>query len=170
MSRESQPRKKRKVIPIICRVLGIIFILAVIVTALPLTIPKLLGYEIFNVESGSMEPEIPVGSVIYVKPTPPEDIQENDIITFSKEGVTVTHRVIENHIVEGEFVTKGDATEKEDVTPVPYASLVRKVTAHFAVLGKFLVVYSSTIGKVYVLLVAACGVMLNILGSMLKRN
>ena len=58
MSRESQPRKKRKVIPIICRVLGIIFILAVIVTALPLTIPKLLGYEIPSGEAVLSRPKV----------------------------------------------------------------------------------------------------------------
>lgn len=169
MSSQKRSNNKRG-ISIFCRILGILFLLVVIATALPLTIPKLLGYQIFHVESGSMEPALPVGSVIYVKQVSPEEVAEGDIITFRREEATVTHRVVENHLVEGEFITKGDANEEADMQAVPYASLVGRVTKHFPVLGKFLAVYASRLGKVYVFLVAACGVMLNILGSLLRKS
>ena len=116
-----------------------------------------------------MEPALPVGSVIYVEKVQPDEIREGDIITFRREDVTVTHRVVENRLVEGEFITKGDANEEADMQAVPYASLIGRVKRHIPVLGKFLTIYASRLGKIYVLLVAACGVMLNILGSMLKR-
>ena len=169
MSSQKQS-KSRKGLSVICRILGILFLLAVIVTALPITIPKLMGYQIFHVESGSMEPALPVGSVIYVKQVSPEEVAEGDIITFRREDATVTHRVVENRLVEGEFITKGDANEEADLQPVPYESLIGRVTRHFPVLGKFLAVYASRLGKAYVFLVAACGVMLNILGSLLRKS
>ena len=37
---------------------------------------------------------------------------------------------------QGEFITRGDANEKEDIAPVPYGSLIGVVTSHFPVLGK----------------------------------
>lgn len=167
---KTETKKRGGAVSALCRIIGILFIVVVILTAIPLTVPRLLGYEIYNVETGSMEPEYPVGSVIYVKAVAPEDIRENDVITFQSEGGVVTHRVMVNRIVEREFVTKGDANESEDISPVPYASLIGIVDKHYPFLGKFLVVYSSTLGKVYVLAFAACGVLLNVLGSMLKRR
>ena len=170
MSGKEATSKKGNIVPLVCRILGIIFIAAVIATALPLTIPKGLGYQVFNVESGSMYPELPVGSVIYVKTVPPEEIEEGDIITFEKEGVFVTHRVVTNNRVEGEFVTKGDANEDVDINNVTYPAVLGKVVMHIPFLGRLLVVYSTTIGRIYVILVAACGVMLNALGSLLKKK
>lgn len=117
-----------------------------------------------------MAPALPTGSVIYVKSVVAEEVETGDIITFQRDGTYVTHRVLENRFVEGTFVTKGDANEQEDMNPVPYAALVGKVVMHVPILGKFLTVYSSGLGKIYVFLVAACGIMLNILGSMLKKN
>ena len=154
----------------LCRVVGIIFILAVILICLPLSVPRLFGFEIFHVESGSMSPAIPAGSVIYVKHETPETLSEGDVITFVSEGVYVTHRIVENRFVEGELVTKGDANEKEDANPIAYANVVGTVKAHFPVLGKFLVVVSTGLGKFYLVLAAVCGVLFLILGNMLKKK
>jgi len=170
MSKQETKKKGGGIASTLCRIIGILFIAVVIATCLPLTIPTLFGYEIYNVETGSMSPEIPVGSVIYVEHTAPEDIVTDDVITYVLEGATITHRVVENRIVEGEFVTKGDANESHDMAPVPYDNLVGKVKYHFPVLGKLLIVYSTFLGKIYVLAFAACGVLLNILGSMLKKR
>ena len=77
--------KSRKLLPGLCSMLGTLLILAVIAAFLPLTVPRLLGYEVYEVISGSMEPEIPVGSVIYVKAAEPEMISGGDIIAFGEE-------------------------------------------------------------------------------------
>lgn len=170
MSNSSKRKKGGSIASTFCRVLGIVFIVIVIITCLPLTIPTLFGYGIYNVETGSMSPEIPVGSVIYVEQVAPEDVKEGDVITFSLEEASITHRVVENNFVQGEFVTKGDANEKEDMKAVPYSALTGRVAFHFPFLGKLLIVYGTTLGKVYVLIFAACGVLLNILGSMLRKR
>lgn len=58
----------------------------------------------YSVMSGSMEPVIQTGSLVYVYDT--DDYTEGDIITFVEQGETVTHRIVDD-TPEG-FVTKGE--------------------------------------------------------------
>lgn len=76
--------KGGKVLPALCSVFGTLILVSVIAVCIPITVPKLMGYEIYNVVSGSMEPEIPIGSAIYVKAAAPEDVQEGDVIAFRR--------------------------------------------------------------------------------------
>ena len=163
-------RKGGKFLPALCNLLGVLILLAVIASCLPIVVPQLKGYQVYHVVSGSMAPEIPVGSIVYVQPTQPTDIQTDDIIAFQSGNTVVTHRVVTNHIVEGEFTTKGDRNPAEDSERVDYDALVGKVTRHYPYLGELLVIYSTTIGKVYVALFAACGAMLNVLASRIRAR
>ena len=76
--------KGGKFLPALCSVSGTLILVSVIAVCIPITMPKLMGYEIYDIVSGSMEPEIPIGSVIYVKSAAPEDIQEGDVIAFRR--------------------------------------------------------------------------------------
>lgn len=157
-----------KIVPALCNIVGTLMLLLVIASCLPLTVPRLFGYEIFNVVSGSMEPEIPVGSLVYVEQADPEEIQEGDVIAFNSIHSVITHRVVRNRQVEGQFVTKGDANAGEDINTVPHANLIGRVKYHFPVVGNLMVLYTSTMGKMYVICFAACGAMLNMLASRLR--
>ena len=160
-----------KLIPALCNLLGTLIMILVIASCLPLTVPRLFGYEIYEVVSGSMEPEIPVGSVIYVAAAEPEDILEEDVIAFRSGETIITHRVVTNRKLDGEFVTKGDANELEDMNTVPYGNLIGRVEHHFPIVGRLMVVYTGTVGKAYVICFAACGAMLNMLAGRLRdRN
>lgn len=160
-----------KLIPALCNLLGTLILILVIASCLPLTVPRLFGYEIYEVVSGSMEPEIPVGSVIYVAAAEPEDIVEDDVIAFRSGESIITHRVVTNRKLDGEFVTKGDANELEDMNSVPYANLIGRVEHHFPLVGRLMVIYAGTVGKAYVICFAACGAMLNMLAGRLRdRN
>lgn len=157
-------------LPSLCNILGVLILMAVLALCLALTLPRFLGYGIYNVVSGSMEPEIPVGSVIYVKAAAPEEIGEGEIIAFMRNSSVITHRVEENRFVEGEFITKGDANSKEDVMPVDYDSLIGKVTCHIPVLGILLSVLASGIGKLYAGAFAACGFMFLMLAEKMRER
>lgn len=163
-------KKGRKLIPALCNIFGVLILISVIASCLPLTVPRLLGYEIYEVVSGSMEPEIPVGSVIYVVKAAPEEIAENEIIAFQSGNSVITHRVVENRLVEGEFITKGDANAKEDFKAASYQSLIGRVSLHIPVMGRLMTLYTSVIGKAYAVCFAACGAMLNMLAGRLRRN
>ena len=167
----TQRRKKGgKVLPALCNVAGTLLLVAVIALCVPLTVPMVMGYQVFDIVSGSMEPEIPVGSAVYVKGAEPAEIQEGDIIAFYENNSMVVHRVVVNRTSLGELVTKGDANEAEDFTPIPYKAVVGRVEASLPFVGAFMSIYASTAGKIYLLLTAACGVMLNILASRMRAS
>jgi len=75
-------------------------------------IPNVLGFQLFAVESGSMEPVLKVGVVIVSrKPKDPQNLKVNDIVTFrTLSNAIVTHRIIEviNDNGSRAYRTKGD--------------------------------------------------------------
>lgn len=154
----------------ICRLLAVLILTAVVAVCIPMTVPRLMGYEVYVVVSGSMEPAIPIGSALYVEAAAPEEVAPGDVIAFYDRGSVITHRVVENHIVEGEFITKGDANSEEDTVPVPYESLVGKSVYHFPVLGTLMSMLAGDVGKLYALAFAACGVMFHMLAAILKSG
>ncbi len=160
--------KGGKLFPALCNLFGTLILVAIIAACLPVAVPRALGYEIYNVTSPSMEPEIPVGSVLYVKTVEPVELQEGDVIAFMSGAGVIAHRVVRNQTVEGELTTKGDANAGEDLNAVPYEAVVGRVKSHFPVVGNLLGFLSSTVGKIYVIIIAACGAMLNLIAGRLR--
>ncbi len=170
---ETQKRGKGggRLLPALCNVFGMLLLLGVIALCLPLVRPSALGYQAFNVVSGSMEPAIPVGSVIYVETIDPVDLEKDDVIAFyDSDGTVIAHRVSINRATLEEVVTKGDANEIEDFDPIPYSSIVGRVAASIPIVGSFMAIYASLVGKLYLLLTAACGVMLNVLANRMRER
>ena len=138
----------------ICRLSAVLILVAVVAVCIPMTVPRLMGYEVYGVVSGSMEPALPIGSALYVETAVPEEVAAGDVIAFYDRGAVITHRVVENHVVEGEFVTKGDANAENDMTPVPYGALIGRMAQSVPLLGNVMAICSGTKGKIYL----ACGV------------
>lgn len=96
------------------------------------------GTSMFRVVTGSMEPEIPVGSLLVSKKADVKTISVDDIVCFrSKEqsvrGIIITHRVIEIFTTpDGSTVlqTKGDANLTADVNVVTQDNLIGRVVWH----------------------------------------
>lgn len=96
-------------------------------------VPKVVGYQMYIVLSGSMRPVFDAGSVLMVKPLLSQDVRTGDIITFKDpedQKKIITHRVME--VQEGRkgmlFVTKGDANNAPDSKPVPGENVIGKVS------------------------------------------
>ena len=163
-------KRRGWIVPLLCNLLGIVFVLTVLAMALPLAVPRMMGYDVFNVTSGSMDPEIPMDSVVYVEHVEPADIKVSDVIAYNREDRTIVHRVVTNRTSVGEFVTKGDANEEEDPNPIPYENYIGRVALSVPAAGKFMALYSSNVGKGYLILALACGVMLNMLASRMRAD
>lgn len=144
--REKKKGKCPFLIPVFLRILAVLILVAIFATCIPLSVPIMLGYKVYNIVSPSMEPAIGVNSVVYVKSLPAEEVQVGDVIAFSRNGDVVTHRVTQNRQVEGFFNTKGDANTQEDVDPVYYRNLIGKVTFVVPFLGNFVFLYTGKIG------------------------
>lgn len=99
----------------------------------PEAIPRNLnGYSVMRVATGSMEPNIPINSLIVTKETNPNDLQVGDVVTYGRENNTaLTHRIYE--IVENQtpqvrgFVLKGDAHHEPDADVTPGQSIIGRV-------------------------------------------
>ena len=163
-------KKRVGPVPVLCNIIGTLILLSVIALCVPMTVPRYMGYEIYNVVSGSMEPAIPVGSVIYVGEVEPSTIEIGDVIAFQSGESVIAHRVTVNQIVEGEITTKGDANAEEDFNPVAYEEVIGRVEYHLPYLGTFFSIFSSNIGKLYIICFAACGLMLNILATRIRQR
>ena len=156
----TQKRGKRAWLPGFCRVVGVVLLVVVIGLCVPVTLPRIFGFEIYEVVSGSMDPAIPVGSVLYVKEVDLAGVAEGDVIAYQDVDEVVAHRVVHNRSTLGEFVTKGDANNTEDREPIKYDAVVGRVEQHIPYLGMFMALYSTVAGKIYLLLTAGIGFLL----------
>ena len=119
-------RKAKKVWNIFTTALVVI----VVLLALTLVGVRLVGFQVYTVLSGSMEPTYHTGSLIYVKDADPQDLESGDVITFMLDEDTIaTHRIVE--VVPDEedpatlrFRTKGDANDHEDGSLVHYKNII----------------------------------------------
>ncbi len=98
----------------------------VILTTSVFYIPRLVGIKPYVVLSGSMEPAIPTGSVVFVD-IHDTDVSVGDIVTYKLPSVNggeilVTHRIIQEE--DGNWITKGDANDVEDLSQVTQEQIV----------------------------------------------
>lgn len=165
--------RKRKPIAVFLKTVGILLLLLLAASCLPLTVPRFFGYHIYSVVSGSMEPAIPTGSLVYIKETGPEEIEAGDVIAFygaADSASIITHRVVENRVVMGEFSTKGDANQTPDMNPVPYAHLIGKVEYSVPRAGMIAAVFTSPKGKILAGCAVLAAVLLQLAAALVERN
>jgi signal peptidase I len=114
--------QRRSVWKRVLHVFSWIAFVAVLSIAGLMLIPSLLGYDRYVIVSGSMEPAIGTGSVVYDRAVPVEELSVGDVVTFMPppefhQKDPVTHRI--HKISRGsngtrQFRTKGDANESVD--------------------------------------------------------
>lgn len=109
----------------------------VVVFAVFLMGSRLVGLQVFNVISGSMEPKYSVGDLIYVKTVNPTDIHVGDDITFvlNEELLVATHRVVAIDTENQFFQTKGLANATADAAPVHFNNLIGVPVFRIPLLG-----------------------------------
>ena len=168
---EEKNKRSHKIAGRALCVAGITLIVLIASACLSLIVPRLAGYEGYVVVSGSMEPNIPTGSVIYSKKTDPALLQTGDVIVFADEarGTTpITHRVVTNDPSTGTIITKGDANEFADMNPVTYDEVIGKVAAHVPRIGFPVAMFTTVLGKIVAALLLLEGWVLNEIGRRLK--
>ena len=144
----------------LCNLISTLLLILLLAVAVVIVLPMAFGYKEMAVLSGSMEPTIPVGSLIYVKPCAAEDLEVGDVCTFQINGGTyVTHRVMQMDDETKTLVTKGDANDAEDGA-LPYSSVVGEAQFHLPWLG-----YISMNIKTPKGILAVCGVLVLVILS-----
>jgi signal peptidase len=105
-------------------------------------VPEVAGYKLYIVLSGSMHPVFDPGSMVAVKDVDTSKIPIGSIITFKdpdKTDMIVTHRVVGIQKYQGfiKYVTKGDANNVKDATPVPPENVIGQATYWVPDVGYF---------------------------------
>lgn len=140
------------------------FALGIVVAfGLLLLLPKALEIEPNIVLSGSMEPYMSTGGLAFTN-TKDLEPEIGDVITYRIDNNQVTHRVID--IEDGAYITKGDANEGEDATPVTKEQIVGTVVLSIPYLGYV----ASYLHKKYALFFIAALFVLHILMDMICEN
>jgi len=83
-------------------------------------VPRLGGATPYTILTGSMQPTMPPGTLVVVRPTPFDDIDAGEVVTYqlrSGQRAVVTHRVIGRTVdAQGRpaLITQGDANDTPD--------------------------------------------------------
>ncbi|MEW1707874.1 signal peptidase I [Microbacterium sp. NPDC089190] len=122
-------------------ILSTILLIAVSAFALlTVVVPTVLGAQTYTVLTGSMNPGMPPGSLIAVRPTPFDAVRVGDVVTYqirSGEPAVVTHRVVgTTSSTSGDrlLITRGDANDLDD-PPVQREQLRGTVVLALPLLG-----------------------------------
>lgn len=126
---------------------SVFFLLPFVVITLVTSKSDILsGMKSFVIVSGSMEPSIPTGSIIY---TIKKDFYSNkDVIAFRENGRTISHRIIGVQGIGNElyYATKGDANNVEDNTLIAKSEVVGKSVFQIPYLGRIVMAFKTPIG------------------------
>lgn len=125
----------KKVVFIKLQIILFLLLPIILFTLLTSKTDLIRGIQSFVVLSGSMEPALPVGSIIFVQPQ--IAYAAGDIIAFKNDaGQTITHRIADIRF-EGEttYITKGDANNARDTSPVPSDKVLGKTYFHIPYVG-----------------------------------
>ena len=148
----------------IWNIITTVLVAVVVVFALLLVGARIVGLQVFNVLSGSMEPNYSVGSLIYVKDVDPFALKQGDVITFMMDEETVaTHRIVEVVPDESDpgvvrFRTKGDANKTEDGSLVHYKNVLGSPVFEIPKLG-YVANYIQNPPGMYIA-ISACAILL----------
>ena len=96
------------------------------------------GIHRYLVVSGSMEPNLYAGEIVFVNSNVAfEDVQLGDVIIFQYEDMNVIHRVVDEAMIDGErhLKTKGDANALEDGYLTTESNYCGKALFHIDKLG-----------------------------------
>lgn len=117
------------------------------------------NYKLLVVQSGSMQPEIPLGSVVMVLPQ--SEYSVGDVVTFSpsakdKESL-VTHRIAgyPSDIFGLVYQTKGDANKAVDPGTIPKEQIIGKVVFTVPHVGIYLTKLKTPLGFILAVVVPA---------------
>jgi signal peptidase len=154
-------------------IINLVLLGLLLVGALTFMASRWWGLDFRSVASGSMEPTIPVGSVVAVQPVDPVTLRLGYIITFKSPenpNLIVTHRV---NKVTGPpearlFHTKGDANDDPDLELVPAGNVLGRVRFHLPYLGYLAQFVRTPRGWLYLVAVPAVLVVLMELVNILK--
>lgn len=133
--------------------LGFIMVVMIMMAAVFTYVTPHFGWRVDAVLTGSMEPQLKVGSLVVTVPVEPDTIKVGDIISFrpaTGSRNTITHRVIGiEQSSPLRFETMGDANPRADPDTVLQQNVVGKVYFHVSSVGFLTEFLKTPVGFVF---------------------
>lgn len=152
--------------------LGIALLAVLVAFSLFTHIAEIIGDQLFVVGGGSMEPSIPIGSLVVVARTDPMTVAVGDVVTIRADnGVVVTHRIARLvDVAAGRFFElKGDANQSPDGSLVPARAMLGVVQGYLPYAGYAQAFLSSGSGEIATLAVLGALFLGYLLLEMIER-
>jgi signal peptidase len=144
--------KIRKIIKITLLIVIVTIVAVFLIFFRPVALGGDTLYE--PVFTGSMEPAVPVGSVVVIKPVDPNTLQKGDIICFKLSGpLSVTHRII--NITNEGFITKGDGNNAPDIWTVGKENVIGKLILIIPYIGYIGYLVKTPLGFLLLIIIPA---------------
>jgi signal peptidase len=149
--------------------LALLALILIVLTALVVArlIPAVTGGPTFVVGGGSMEPTIPLGSVVVDTPVKAADLAVGDVVSIKVGAAQAvfTHRITRLVPRDGALwiQTKGDANDTEDPSIVPAATVLGRVSVTIPALGYVVQLMATMAGVAFLMSLG----MLTLLGAWL---
>ena len=132
------------------------------------SLPKSINAYI--IQSGSMSPAYPVGSVVmtkpgdgFVSPIPFANYDIGDVISYKQGNSIVTHRIIEVNQkgVEFSYQTRGDANKLADSNLVEESKIIGEVVMVVPYIGKIFAFAKQPTGFITLVLIPSLYIMVS---------
>jgi signal peptidase len=129
-----------------------IIMAAMVLVALAIVIPNLYGVKTLAVLSNSLEPNIKMGSMVFVTPTKPAEIEIGDFISYTiNVEKLVTSRVTKIDVINKLFSVEDDLSGASEAMPVPFDSIIGVVKFSMPIMGYLLGYVLTSQGKIVVI-------------------
>jgi signal peptidase I len=118
-----------------------VLVLVLAVAAVTIVIPALAGGRALTVLTHSMEPGLPPGTLLVIRPTAADDVRVGEVLTYQIESGrpdVVSHRVISRTVApDGSvlYTTQGDNNPSPDPDPVQEVQVVGPVWYSIPLIG-----------------------------------
>ena len=89
-------------------------------------IPSIWGHKPLVVISGSMEPTLNVGGILYYHKQDIDSFEKGDVLVYKTKHHIISHRVVDK--TDTGFITKGDANKSNDSSEINYSQVLGKGT------------------------------------------
>ena len=103
---------------------GALLLIVLALAVIVIVVPRVTGATPLTILTSSMEPSLPPGTLIVVRPVDAEELAVGDVVTYqlrSGEPTVITHRIIaisESTVGERSFELKGDNNSDPDPDPI----------------------------------------------------
>lgn len=134
--------------------LGAAALAVLLALALAGVLAPTFGWRLDVVQSGSMSPAIGVGDLVITTPCDADSIHAGDVVCFRSGNTLVCHRVISVNGTDRTLITKGDANEVPDPSPVAFDNVIGRVVVNVPCLGYIVSFIKGPFGWALIILLA----------------